>query len=74
MLDKVIQHYTGHPGGRKVTNPKTLLASQPEKLLERSIKGMLPKNKLGSAMYRKLFVYAGQEHPHGAQKPETLNF
>lgn len=74
MLDKVIQHYTGHPGGRKVTNPKNLLATQPEKLLERSIKGMLPKNKLGSAMYRKLFVYAGQEHPHGAQKPETLNF
>ncbi|HAE13424.1 MAG: 50S ribosomal protein L13 [Chitinophagales bacterium] len=74
MLDKVIQHYTGHPGGRKVTNPRTLLRNNPEKLLERSIKGMLPKNKLGSAMYKKLFVYAGSEHPHVAQKPETLTF
>jgi large subunit ribosomal protein L13 len=60
------------PGGRKVANPKTVLAKQPHKLLERSIKGMLPHNKLGSAMYKKLFVYAGTEHPHAAQKPKTL--
>ncbi len=74
MLDKEIQHFTGYPGGRKVTNPKTVLAKQPHKLLEKSIRGMLPKNKLGNAMYKKLFVYAGSEHPHAAQKPETLKF
>ncbi len=74
MLVKEIDHYTGYPGGRKVANPKTILAKTPEKLLERSIKGMLPHNKLGSAMYKKLFVYAGNEHPHSAQKPKTLKF
>ena len=72
MLEKEIDWYTGYPGGRKVANPKTVLAKQPHKLLERSIKGMLPHNKLGSAMYKKLFVYAGTEHPHAAQKPKTL--
>ena len=72
MLEKEIDWYTGYPGGRKVANPKTVLAKQPHKLLERSIKGMLPHNKLGSAMFKKLFVYAGTEHPHAAQKPKTL--
>ena len=72
MLEKEIDWYTGYPGGRKVANPKTVLANQPHKLLERSIKGMLPHNKLGRAMYKKLFVYAGAEHPHTAQKPQTL--
>jgi large subunit ribosomal protein L13 len=74
MLDKEIQHFTGYPGGRKVANPKTVLSKNPGKLLERSIKGMLPKTKLGNAMYKKLFVYAGSAHPHGAQKPEILKF
>jgi len=74
MMDKEIQHYTGYPSGRRVTNPKTVLAKQPHKLLEKSIKGMLPKTKLGDAMYKKLFVYAGTEHPHTAQQPETLKF
>ncbi len=72
MLEKEIDWYTGYPGGRKVANPKTVLAKQPHKLLERSIKGMLPHTKLGSAMYKKLFVYAGTEHPHAAQKPQIL--
>ncbi len=74
MVEKEIDWYTGYPGGRKVANPKTVLANNPEKLLERSIKGMLPHNKLGSAMYKKLFVYAGAVHPHTAQKPKTLKF
>lgn len=74
MTEKEIDWYTGYPGGRKVANPKTVLANNPEKLLERSIKGMLPHNKLGSAMYKKLFVYAGTVHPHTAQKPKTLKF
>lgn len=72
LMDKEIQHYTGYPGGRKVVNAKTVLAKNPTHLLERSIKGMLPKTKLGAAMYKKLFVYAGPEHPHQAQKPITL--
>ncbi|MEZ5012740.1 MAG: 50S ribosomal protein L13 [Chitinophagales bacterium] len=74
MMDKEIDWYTGYPGGRKVANPKTVLSKHPEKLLERSIKGMLPHTKLGRAMYKKLFVYAGAEHPHAAQKPQTLKF
>ena len=73
MEDKEIQHYTGYPSGRRVTNPKKVLQKQPTKLVEKAVKGMLPKTKLGNAMYKKLFVYAGPEHPHGAQKPETLN-
>lgn len=72
MMEKEIQHFTGYPGGRKVMNPKTVLATNPTRLLERSIKGMLPKTKLGDAMYKKLFVYAGPDHPHQAQKPITL--
>jgi large subunit ribosomal protein L13 len=74
MMEKELDWYTGYPGGRKFANPKTVLAKQPHKLLERSIKGMLPHNRLGSQMYKKLFVYAGTEHPHAAQKPKTLNF
>jgi Ribosomal protein L13 len=49
-----------------------LLAKFPERIIERAVKGMLPKNKLGRAMYKKLFVYTGSTHPHAAQKPETL--
>lgn len=74
MLEKEIQTFSGYPGGRRVVNPKTLLAKHPERLLERTIKGMLPHTKLGRTMYKKLFVYAGTEHPHTAQKPKTLNF
>lgn len=74
MLEKEVDWFTGYPGGRKVANPKTVLAKQPAKLLERSIKGMLPHTKLGAQMYKKLFVYAGNKHPHIAQKPKTLNF
>lgn len=74
MEDMEIDWYSGHPGGRTVVNPKMVLAKTPTKLLERTIKGMLPHTKLGSAMYKKLFVYAGTEHPHAAQKPKTLKF
>jgi large subunit ribosomal protein L13 len=73
LQDKMYYRHSGYPGGLKQRNAKTLLDNQPEKILEKSIRGMLPKNKLGAAMYRKLFVYAGPEHPHQAQKPEALN-
>ena len=73
LQDKMYYRHSGYPGGLKQRNAKTLLDNQPEKILEKAIRGMLPKNKLGAAMYRKLFVYAGPEHPHQAQKPEVLN-
>lgn len=64
--------YTGYPGGLKSTVYEELFASQPEKVLEHAIKGMLPKNRLGRQMYKKLKVYAGDQHPHIAQKPKAL--
>ncbi len=63
--------HSGYPGGIKLIPYRTLLATKPEMALEHAIKGMLPKNKLGKAMGMKLKVYAGNEHPHQAQKPEA---
>ncbi len=74
MLDKEIITYSGYPGGQKITNPKDLLAKKPTALLQRTIKGMLPHTKLGNAMYKKLFVYAGPDHIHAAQKPKQIKF
>ena len=59
---------------RKGKSAKNLLKRRPEVVIERAVKGMLPKNRLGRQMYKKLFVYAGAEHPHGAQQPKELNF
>ena len=70
--DKEYLHYTGYPGGQRTFTAKELLARKPEAILERGIKGMLPKNKLGRAMYKKLFVYTSADHPHQAQKPVHL--
>lgn len=67
---KFYRHHTGFPGGLKETRARDLLAKRPERLVEQAIKGMLPKTKLGRAMGGKLKVYAGAEHPHGAQKPQ----
>jgi len=74
MSEKVYDNYSGYPGGRKEEVAKDLLARRPEVIIERAIKGMLPKNKLGRKMYKKLFVYIGAEHQHGAQKPAELKF
>ena len=73
MLDKQYITYSGYPGRQKSEAAKDLLARAPERVIERAVKGMLPKNRLGRKMYKKLFVYAGSEHPHGAQKPSVLN-
>lgn len=70
--DKIYRHHTGWPGGLKEVKAKDLLATNPVRLVELAIKGMLPKTKMGRAMGGKLKVYAGSEHPHGAQKPSTL--
>ena len=72
--DKVYQNYSGFPGGLKEEVAKNLLRRRPEVILERAIKGMLPKNKLGRQLVKKLFVYAGPEHPHSAQQPKELKF
>jgi large subunit ribosomal protein L13 len=69
---KVYKDYSLHPGGLKVVNAEMMLQKFPERILERAIRGMLPKTKLGRAMHKKLFVYAGTSHPHIAQKPEVL--
>ena len=72
--EKVYDTYSGYPGGRKEENARSLLRRRPEALIERAIKGMLPKNRLGRKMRKKLFVYVGAEHPHVAQKPKELKF
>jgi len=72
MKNKIYDHYTGYPGGRKEKTAEQLMAYKPHFIIEKAVKGMIPKNKLGSAVYRKLYVYAGAEHPHGAQNPEPL--
>lgn len=69
---KMYHRHSGYPGGFKSTQYKELLAKKPEFVVEKAIKGMLPKKTLGRQMYRKLKVYAGNEHPHAAQKPEKL--
>ena len=69
---KVYIHHTGYPGGLKSATAEHVHAKNPTELLERAIKGMLPKNSLGKQMARKLKIYAGPEHPHRAQNPEAL--
>ena len=64
--------YSGYPGGQKSIVAKDLNAKKPYALVENAVKGMLPKNRLGRAMFKKLFVYQGSEHPHTAQQPKTL--
>ena len=72
MEDKQYIHHTGYPGGQRSLSAKALNAKNPQALVEIAVRGMLPKNKLGRAMFTKLFVYAEGEHPHAAQKPQTL--
>jgi large subunit ribosomal protein L13 len=74
MEDKEYLTYSGYPGGQKAEKAANLQKRRPEVIIERAIKGMLPKNRLGRQMYKKLFVYAGAEHPHTAQKPSELKF
>ncbi|MCS6990493.1 MAG: 50S ribosomal protein L13 [Chitinophagales bacterium] len=72
MQNKEIITFSGYPGGLKKTTPEKVLARKPEYLLEEAIRGMLPKTRLGAAMYRKLHVFAGPDHPHAAQKPISV--
>ena len=70
---KVYQRYSGYPGGQKERTAEEMLAKKPEAIVEKAVKGMLPKGRLGRAMFKKLFVYVGSEHPHQAQQPKPLN-
>lgn len=74
LEEKAYINFSGYPGGKKEEIAKNLLKRRPEVVMERAIKGMLPKNKLGRKMYKKLFVYAGANHPHSAQQPKELKF
>ncbi len=69
---KIYYHHSGYPGGLKSVKFETLFKNNPEKILTTAIRGMLPHNKLGRAMIKKLRVYAGPEHPHRAQNPEAM--
>ena len=71
--DKMYYHHTGHIGGIKEATFEEMIARRPERVIEIAVKGMLPKGPLGRAMYRKLKVYAGNEHNHAAQQPQVLD-
>ncbi len=74
MDQKIYYNHSDYVGGMKETTLKEMMAKKPEKVVELAVKGMLPKGPLGREMYTKLFVYAGPEHKHAAQKPEVLTF
>jgi large subunit ribosomal protein L13 len=70
--DKEYVRHTGHPGGQRFATPKELLAKKPTEVITMAVSGMLPKNKLGDALRRNVYVYAGAEHPHTAQQPKEI--
>lgn len=72
MTEKVYTRHTGYPGGQRFATPADYLAKKPTFIIEKAIKGMLPKNRLGAAIFGNLKVYAGAEHPHTAQSPKTI--
>ncbi|MGI6367813.1 MAG: 50S ribosomal protein L13 [Anaerolineae bacterium] len=73
MEDKFYYRHSLYPGGQTAVSLSDMLKTHPERVIEHAVRGMLPKNRLGQEMYRKLKVYAGPEHPHQAQKPQTLD-
>jgi len=73
MTDKQYVRHTGYPGGQRFATPEEILAKKPEMVIEKAVRGMLPKNKLGRQLFRNLYVFVGTEHPHEAQKPKMLN-
>lgn len=73
LNEKQYVRHTGYPGGQRISSPEDLLNKHPERILEKAIKGMLPKNRLGRAIFKNLYVYVGSEHPHEAQQPKKLD-
>ena len=72
LNDKIYYNHSGYTGGLRERTAKEMIEKYPVEMIERAVKGMLPKTRLGRQMYKKLFVYAGSEHPHAAQKPEVM--
>ena len=70
--DRVYLRYTGYPGGQRATTPRELKEKSSTLLVERAVRGMLPKNRLGRSLFNNLYVYEGTEHPHEAQQPKTV--
>ncbi|HRS54160.1 MAG TPA: 50S ribosomal protein L13 [Bacteroidales bacterium] len=73
LIAKKYVRYTGYPGGQRFSTPREILNKKPEKIIEKAVKGMLPKNRLGAALFRNLHVYVGAEHPHSAQQPKKVD-
>jgi len=73
LNDKIYLSYSGYPGGQRVQTPSELLSKYPERLVEKAVKGMLPKNRLGSKIYGNLKVYVGPEHKQEAQNPKVID-
>ena len=73
LTDKVYVRHTGYPGGQRFATPADMLKRKPFFVVEKAVKGMLPKNRLGAELFRNLHVYAGAEHPHEAQQPKVIN-
>lgn len=72
LTEKEYVRHTGYPGGQRFASPKQLLASKPTEILRNAVSGMLPKNKLGDALRRNVYIYAGTDHPHAAQQPKEI--
>src|SRR5690606_26429054 len=72
--DKVYVRYTDYPGGQRFMSPKALMAKHPERIIEKAIRGMLPKNRQRRQLFNNLYVYAGNEHKHEAQNPKPVKF
>lgn len=72
LTEKEYIRYTGYPGGQRFATPKELLSKKPAAIIEMAVKGMLPKNKLGNAVNKNIYVYAGTAHPHEAQQPREI--
>jgi len=70
--EKEYVRHTGYPGGQRITTPSEVALTNPAKIIETAVKRMLPRNRLGSAIFGNLYVYAGSEHPHSAQQPKEL--
>ncbi len=73
LNNKIYVHHTGYPGGQRETIAKDMMSKFPGRVVEKAIKGMLPKNKLGAELFRNLHVFTGSAHPHEAQQPKTIN-
>jgi large subunit ribosomal protein L13 len=73
LTDKQYIRHTGYPGGQRFTTPEELLAKKPEAVIEKAVQGMIPRNRLGRAIFKNLYVYVGEDHKHEAQKPKKVS-